>query len=107
LSAPNGDEPRSVDDWLRSVFRDSAFGPVLIVVAGSLATLGGGIIAWAIRGRSVAAIAALVLLGGMTVDAALRDRRRRGRLGLAVRSALGLWALSALVAAAAIALGLA
>jgi hypothetical protein len=43
----------------------------------------------------------------MSADWLLRDRRRRGRLGLASRCVLALWALSAAAAAAAFALGLA
>jgi len=101
------DEPRNFDDWLRQFFTDSILRPVLVVAAGSLTAILAGIIAWAVRGRSLAAIAALALLGAMSADALLRDRRRRGRLGLASRCILGLWALSALAAVAAVALGLA
>jgi hypothetical protein len=100
-------EPRGLDDWLRQFFRDSTLVPVLLVVTGSFTAIGAGLIAWAVRGRSLAAIAALVLLAGMSADALLRDRRRNGRLGLASRCVLGLWALSAAGAAAAVALGLA
>ena len=100
-------EPKSLDDWLRPYFTDSTLVPVLLVAAGCFTAVGAGIIAWAVRGRSLAALAALVLLAGMSVDALLRDRRRRGRLGLASRSVLALWALSAAAAAAAVALGLA
>jgi hypothetical protein len=102
-----GGKPRGVDEWLRPFFRDSTLVPVLLVAAGCFTALGAGIIAWAVRGRSLAAIGALVLLAGMSADALLRDRRRRGRLGLASRAVLGLWALSAAAAAAAIAIGLA
>ncbi|MGH7289272.1 MAG: hypothetical protein ACREI8_14770 [Myxococcota bacterium] len=101
------DEPHSLDDWLRQFFTDSILRPVLVVAAGSLAAMGAGIIAWAVRDRNWAAIAALVLLAAMSADALLRDRRRRGRLGLASRCILGLWGLSGLAAAAAVALGLA
>jgi hypothetical protein len=102
-----GGKPRGVDEWLRPFFRDSTLVPVLLVAAGCFTALGAGIIAWAVRGRSLAAIGALVLLAGMSADALLRDRRRRGRLGLASRAVLGLWGLSAAAAAAAIAIGLA
>lgn len=101
------DEPHSLDDWLRQFFDDSTLRPVGLVVVGCLTAIGAGIIAWAVRGGSLAATAALVLLAAMSVDALLRDRRRRGRLGLASRCVLGLWALSLLAAAAAVALGLA
>jgi hypothetical protein len=43
----------------------------------------------------------------MSIDGLARDRRRRGRLGLASRLVLALWALSGAGAAAALALGLA
>jgi hypothetical protein len=106
--ADRGDDPpRGPDDWLRPFFQDSTLVPVLIVAAGCFTALGGGLIAWAARGRNLAAIAALVLLAGMSADALLRDRRRHGRLGLVSRCVLGLWALSAVAAAAAVALGLA
>lgn len=108
MTEPNGsEEPRNLDEWLGQFFRDSTLVPVLIVAVGCFTAIGAGVIAWAVRGRSLAAIAALVLLGGMTLDALLRERRRRGKLGLASRCLLGLWALSALAAAAAVALGLA
>ena len=102
----HGGEPRSLDDWLRQFFTDSTLVPVLLVAVGCFTAIGAGIIAWAVRGRSLAAIAALVLLGGMSLDGVLRDRRRHGRLGLASRCVLALWALSATAAVAAFALGL-
>jgi len=101
------DDPHSLDDWLKPFFSDATLRPVLVVAAGSLTAVGGGTVAWAVRGRSLAAVAALVLLAGMSVDVLLRDRRRRGRLGLASRCIVGLWALSLLAAGAAVALGLA
>ena len=66
----------------------------------------------ALRARNLPASAALVLLAGMSLDALLRDRRKRGPLGLGglgltSRLVLGLWALSLAAAAAALALGLA
>jgi len=100
-------EPKSLDDWLRPYFTDSTLVPVALVAAGCFAALGGGIMAWAVRGRSLAAIAALVLLAGMSADKLVRDWRRHGRPSLAGRAVLALWALSALAAAAALALGLA
>jgi len=108
VTEPGGEpEPHGLDDWLRPFFRDSTLVPVLLVATGCFTALGAGIIAWAVRGRSLAAIGALVLLAGMSADAVLRDWRRHGRLGLASRAVLGLWALSAAAAAAAVALGLA
>jgi hypothetical protein len=107
VTEPDGDDPRSLDDWLRQFFRDSSLVPVLLVAVGCFTAIGAGVIAWAVVGRSLAAIAALVLLAGMTLDAVLRELRRSRRIGLASRCVLGLWALSALAAAAAVALGLA
>jgi hypothetical protein len=101
------DQPRSFEDWLRTFLTDSTLWPVLVVAVGCFTALGAGIVAWAVRGRSPAAIAALVVLAGMSTDALLRDRRRHGRLGLASRLVLLLWALSTVGAAAAVALGLA
>jgi hypothetical protein len=107
VTEPDGDEPRSLDDWLRQFFRDSSLIPVLLVAVGCFTAIGAGVIAWAVVGRSWAAIAALVLLAGMTLDTVLRELRRTRRIGLASRCMLGLWGLSAVAAAAAVALGLA
>ena len=100
-------EPQGLDDWLRPYFTDSTLVPVMLVAAGCFIAVGAGIMAWAVRGRSLAAIAALVLLAGMSGDWCLRDWRRGRRLGLASRFILVLWALSAVAAAAAVAIGLA
>jgi hypothetical protein len=102
-----GDEPRSLDDWLRQFFRDSSLIPVLLVAVGCFTAIGGGVIAWAAVERNPAAIAALLLLIGMTLHAVVQELRRTRRLGLVSRCILGLWALSALAAAAAVGLGLA
>jgi hypothetical protein len=110
MSTPGDDdgrEPKSLDDWLRQFISDSALVPVALVAAGCFTAIGAGIVLAALQARSLPAIAALVLLGGMSIDALLRDRRRRGRLGLASRLVLTLWALSLAAAAAALALGLA
>ena len=100
-------EPRRADQWLRPFFTDSTLVPVLIVAIGCFTAIGAGIIAWAVRGRSLAAIAALVLLAGMSADRLLRDWRRNRRLGLVSRCLIGFWLLSAAAAAGAFALGLA
>ena len=103
----DGREPQSLDDWLREFLGNGALVPVALVAAGCFAAIGAGVLLAALRGRSLPASAALVLLAGMSADALLRDRRRRGRLGLASRLVLSLWALSGAAAAAALALGLA
>lgn len=81
--------------------------PVALVAAGCFTTIGAGVLLAALWARNLPAIAALVLLAGMSIDALLRDRRRRGRLGLASRLVLALWALSVAAAVAALALDLA
>lgn len=98
-------EPRSFEDWLGSFARDATLRPVLIVAIGCFTAIGAGALLAAVRGRSLAAIAALALLALGTADRLQRDLRRR-RLGPASQLALGLWALSALAAVAAVAIGL-
>ena len=110
MSTPGDDggrEPRNLDEWLRQFFTDSALVPVALVAAGCFTAIGAGVLLAALRGGSLPASAALVLLAGMSADALLRDRRRRGRLGLASRLVLTLWGLSLAAAVAALALGLA
>ncbi len=102
-----GREPRSLDEWLRQFLTDSGLVPVALVAAGCFTAIGAGVLLAALRAHSLPAIAALVLLAGMSTDLLVRDRRRRGKLGLASRLVLGLWALSGVAAVAAIALGLA
>ncbi len=102
-----GREPHSLDEWLRQFLTNGALGPVALVAAGCFTAIGAGVLLAALRARNLPAIAALVLLAVMSADFLVRDRRRRGRLGLASRIVLGLWALSGVAAAAAISLGLA
>ena len=103
----DGREPKSLDDWLRQFVSDSTLVPVALVAAGCFTAIGAGVLLAALWARNLPAIAALVLLAGMSSDALLRDRRRHGRLGLASRLILALWALSVAASAAALALGLA
>ena len=103
----DGREPAGFEGWLREFLGNAALMPVVLVAAGCFTALGAGIILAALRAHSLAALAALVLLAGMSVDAVLRDRPKRGRLGLASRLVLGLWGLSVAASAAAVALGLA
>ena len=110
MSTPGDDdgrEPSHLDEWLRQFLSDGALIPVALVAAGCFAAIGAGIVLAAFQARNLPASAALVVLAGMSIDALLRDRRRRGRLGLASRLVLTLWALSLAAAAAALALGLA
>ena len=110
MSTPGNDddrEPKSLDDWLRQFITNGALVPVALVAAGCFTAIGAGVLLAALWVRNLPAIAALVLLAGMSIDALLRDRRRRGRLGLASRLVLTLWGLSVAAAVAALALGLA
>ena len=110
MSTPGNDddrEPKNLDDWLRQFITNGALVPVALVAAGCFAAIGAGVLLAALWVRNLPAIAALVLLAGMSIDALLRDRRRRGRLGLASRLVLTLWGLSVAAAVAALALGLA
>jgi len=110
VSTPGNDggrEPHSLDDWLRQFVSDSTLVPVALVAVGCFTAIGAGVLLAALWDRNLPAIAALVLLAGMSLDALLRDRRRRGRLGLASRLVLTLWGLSLAAAVAALALGLA
>lgn len=99
-------EPRSLDEWLASFVRNAALRPVAIVVVGCLTALGASAILLAVRGHSLAAIAALALLAFGSVDVLQRDLRR-GRFGSAARLVAALWLLSALAAAGAVLLDLA
>ena len=108
MSEPEHDddrEPRSLDDWLAGFARNAALRPVLIVVIACFTALGAGALLLAVRGRNLAAIAALALLAVGTADILQRDLRRR-RFGPAARLATAFWALSTLAAAAAVALGI-
>ena len=98
-------EPRSFEDWLSGFARDSTLRPVLVVALGCFTAIGAGALLAAVRGRSLAAIAAVALLALGTADLLQRDLRRR-RLGPASRLALGLWLLSALAAFGALAIGI-
>jgi hypothetical protein len=100
-------EPHSLDEWLREFLANSALLPVAIVVVGSFSAIGAGVLLAALRTHSLPAIAALLLLGGMSADFLLRNRRRHGRFGLAGRLILIVWALSVVAGTAAILLGLA
>lgn len=98
-------EPRSFDEWLGSFARDASLRPVLVVALGCFTAIGAGALVAAVRGRSLAASAALLLLALGSGDLLLRDLRRR-RLGPASRLALALWALSAAAAIGAVAIGI-
>lgn len=99
------DEPRSVEDWIRSALGESILWPVLAVVAGVAITLGAGILLFALYVQNVGGMAALAILAWMSIDAIRQDRKARG-FGLISRGIVGLWIASALAAVAAVSLGL-
>src|SRR5688572_20066369 len=99
-------EPRSFDDWLAGFARIAALRPVLLVALGCFTAVGAGVLLLAVRGRSLAAIAALALLALGTADLLQRELRRR-RFGSTARLVTAVRVLSALAAAAAVALGIA
>jgi hypothetical protein len=84
---PAGPEPAGPERWLAPYFRDSTLWPVLAVATASV-------------DRNLYAAAALTALAWMSSDALLRERRARGRVGLAGRSLAALWALGAAAALA-------
>ncbi len=99
------DSSRS-EQMLRPFFEDSALWPVLVVIALSLASFGAAILVAAIADRNYAAIAALLVLALISGDLLRVDLRRR-RFGVVSGLMLSLWVLSALLAGAAVTLGLA
>jgi hypothetical protein len=74
---------------------------VLLVAAAILTTLLATVLVLALADRNLAAMAALLALGWMSVDATLRVLRARRRLGLVGASILGVWLLAAAAAIAA------
>ncbi len=88
-----------VEQFIRPFFTDSALWPVLLVLAGVLATFGAAMVLLAVGERNGFAIVALALLLWMSADLVYRDLRRR-RLGVAGGSVVGLWLLIGLIAAA-------
>lgn len=99
------DWPRSVEDWSRIAAEESILWPLFVVIALVAITLGAGILLFALHGRNLAGIAALAILGFMSVDAIRQDVRARG-FGWISRGIVGVWAGSALAALAAVSLGL-
>ncbi len=84
--------PDAQGGWLEPFFTDPGLWPVLAVVVLTLATLGASVVVLAIQDRNLAALAALVAGGGMTLFALEPDLRRR-RLGPTGRLLLAVWAL--------------
>jgi hypothetical protein len=87
--------------WIEPYFRDSALWPVLVVAATILVTLLASVLVLAVADRNLAALAALLALGWMSVDATLREVRSRRRLGRVGGAILAVWVLGAAAAVAA------
>lgn len=90
--------------WVLPYLTDSSLWPVLAVAAAIAATIGAAVLLLALR-RQPAALAALVLLAGVTAHALYEDVRAH-RTPWAGGAALALWALSAAAAWGAVRLGL-
>ena len=99
---PDGDPDR----WIEPYFRDPSLWPVLAVAIAILVTLVAAVLLLAVVDRNLPAAAALLLLAWMSGDATLRQLRARGRLGLAGRLVISVWALGVLAALAARAAGI-
>jgi hypothetical protein len=99
--APDELEPTGLERWIAPYFRDSTLWPVLAVAAAVGVTGLAGVLLLAAVDRNPFAAAAGLALAWMSVDASLRERRARHRLGLAGRSLLALWALGIAAALAA------
>ena len=99
--APDEPEPSGLERWIAPYFHDSTLWPVLAVTGAVGVTGLAGLLLLAAVDRNPFAAAAALTLAWMSVDASLRERRARHRLGLAGRSILALWALGIAAALAA------
>lgn len=98
------DLPRP-DEILGTLFEETSLWPLLTVVLGCLGSFGAAMIVLSIVDRSLFAIAALVLVAGMTID--LSVRARRGGVNRNIAKLLGLfWLASAILAGIAFATGI-
>src|SRR5262245_11157678 len=95
----HGDEPRGIEFWLAPFFRDSTLWPVLVTAALMFVALGASALLMALE-RNLFAIAAVLVMLWISLDAGIRSRRRRGSR-LLVCSIAGFWLLSATAAAGA------
>lgn len=105
MSRPESDgESLRLADHLREYLRDPTLWPVLIVAVAIFVTLGTAALLTALRDRNLFASLALLVLAGVSADAATREIRGRG-FGPISGALLVLWGLSAGAAGAVIALG--
>jgi hypothetical protein len=91
--SPANGEPRGAELWLAPFFRDSTLWPVLGVAVAIFVVLGASALLLAFVERNPFALAAVLLLLGISVDAVVRDRRRGGSR-LLLGSVAGFWLLS-------------
>lgn len=87
--------------WIEPYFRDSSLWPVLVVAAAILVTLLATLLVLAVGDRNLAALAALLALVWMSVDATLRQLRAHRRLGWVGAAIVAVWLLGAAAAVAA------
>lgn len=87
------DFDRAVDRHLAVFYRDSTLWPVLSVVVGAVAALGGFTLVLALRERNPYSLVVLAIVGWISADLVWRDLRRR-RFGPASRVVLLLWAVA-------------
>ncbi len=94
---PERDEPHGAEFWLAPYFRDSTLWPVLVTIAAIFVVLGASALLLALE-RNPFAVAAVLVLLWISLDAAIRNQRRGGsRLLLGCIAAF--WLLSAAAAA--------
>jgi len=94
---PGADGPQGGESWLAPFFRDSTLWPVLAVTAVIFVVMGTAGLLLAFVERNLFALAAVVLVFWMSVDAVIRNRRRHGS-ALLPGSIVALWLLSAAAA---------
>jgi len=87
-------EGPAFERWVAPFFRDPSLWPVLFVATASFVTLGAAALLLAFAERNLFALGAVLVLALVSVDVALRERRR-GRFGLASGCLVGYWILAA------------
>jgi hypothetical protein len=91
------DEPRGAEFWIAPFFRESKLWPVLFAAAGMLTVLGAWALLLAFVERNPFGVAAVLMVLWMSIDAAIRSRRRGGT-HLLLGCIAGLWLLSSAAA---------
>ena len=93
--------PSNANELLDTLFTDLALRPVLIVMLISVGTLGAGLLVLGFGDRNYFALAALLLLAGMTIDVSVRARSSVSYRILA-KAILLLWSAAILLALVAV-----